>query len=134
MSTDRISNLLSSVKNASMAGKNQLEVLHFKQGKEILEILKSRDLLKEVKVFKLEDSGFKGLHIDLIDRDGLVRRLELERLSKPGHRVYGHYKEFLKVKAGLGVLIVSTSRGVMSGEEAKKKRLGGELVCRAYFN
>lgn len=133
MSTDRISNLLSAVKNATMAGKSSLETSYFKQGKEVLEILKARKLVKEVKVFKQEDSLYKGLHIDLVSRDDVVRRLELDRMSKPGHRNYGHYKDFLKVKAGLGVLVVSTSRGMMSGEEAKKKKLGGELICKAYF-
>lgn len=133
MSTDRISNLLSVVKNATMASKASLETSYFKQGKEILDILKSRRLVKDVKVYKLEESSFKGLHVDLAETDGLIRKLEISRLSKPGNRVYGHYKDFMKVKAGLGVLIVSTSRGMMSGERAKNKKLGGELICKAYF-
>ena len=134
MSTDRISNLLSAVKNASMAGNTCLETVYFRQGKEILDILKDHGLVKDIKLFKQEGSGFKGIHIDLTEQDGVVRKLELERLSKPGRRVYGQYENFLRVKAGLGVLVVSTSRGVMSGEQAKKKKLGGELICKGYFN
>lgn len=133
MSTDRISNLLSAVKNAAMAGRSSLETPYFKQGKEVLGILKNRRLIKDVKVFKLEESSFKGLHIDLVETDGLVKKLKVDRLSKPGNRVYGHYKDFVKVKAGLGVLVVSTSRGVVNGEQAKNKKLGGELICKAYF-
>lgn len=135
MSTDRLSNLLSSVKNASMAGRSSFETAYFKQGKEVLELLKSARLLEDIKVFKSEDTGFKGLRVDLVVGDeGVVRRLEVERLSKPGHRVYASYKEFLRVKAGLGVLAVSTSRGMLSGEEAKKRKLGGELICKVFFD
>ncbi len=135
MSTDNLSNLLSTVKNASMAGRPFFETAYFKQGKEILEVLKTAGLVADVKVFKQEDTGFKGLHVDMVvDASGLVKRLEIVRLSKPGHRVYQSCKNFLKVKAGLGILVVSTSRGVMGGEEAKKRKLGGELICKAYFN
>jgi small subunit ribosomal protein S8 len=133
MSTDRISNLISSLKNATMTGKSCIETDFFKQGKEVLEVLKSKDLIKELKIFKDEESGFKGLHVDLVDVDGLVRKIETVRISKPGHRVYSDYKKLLKVKAGLGVLVVSTSRGMMGGEEARKKKLGGELICKAFF-
>jgi len=134
MSMDKLSNLLSSLKNATMAGRTSLETDHFKQGKELLDLLKSVGLIKGVKVFKAEETGFKGLHVDFVASETGVRRLETVRLSKPGRRLYGSYKDFLKVKAGLGALIVSTSRGLMTGEEAKKRKLGGELICKAYFD
>lgn len=134
MSMDKLSNLLSSLKNATMAGRTSLETGYFKQGKELLDLFKSVGLVKEVKTFKAEETGFKGLHVDLVESETGVRRLETIRLSKPGRRIYGPYKDFLKVKAGLGVLVVSTSRGMLTGEEAKKRRLGGELICKAYFN
>lgn len=130
---DRIANLLTSLKNATMVGKSSTETNLFKQGKEVLEVFKSKGLIRDLKVFKDEESGFKGLHIDFVDANGPVRKLETVRISKPGHRVYSDFKKLLKVKAGLGVLVVSTSRGMMSGEEARKKKLGGELVCKAYF-
>lgn len=130
---DKIANLISSLKNATMAGKPSLETDLFKQGKEVLEVFKSKGLIKDLKIFKNEETGFKGLHIDLVDVDGLVRKLETVRISKPGRRVYSDFKKLLKVKAGLGVLVVSTSRGMMGGEEARKKKLGGELICKAFF-
>ena len=133
MSTDRTANLISSLKNATMAGKSFVETDFFKQGKEILEVFKGKGLIKDLKVFKAEKSGFKGLHVDLVSIDGVVRKLETVRMSKPGHRLYCDYKKLLRVKAGLGVLVVSTSRGVMGGEEARKKKLGGELICKMYF-
>jgi len=130
---DKIANLISSLKNATMAGKSSVETGLFKQGKEILEVFKSKELIKDLKVFKDEESGFKGMHIDLVDLNGAVRKLETVRLSKPGRRVYSDFKKLLKVKNGLGVLVVSTSRGMMGGEEARKKKLGGELICKAHF-
>ena len=134
MSIDKLSNLLSSLKNATMAGRTSLETDHFKQGKELLDLLKSVGLIQGVKAFKAEETGFKGLHVDFIESEAGVRRLEVVRLSKPGRRLYGSYKDFLKVKAGLGALVVSTSRGMMTGEQAKKRKLGGELICKAYFD
>lgn len=130
---DKISNLISSLKNATMAGKLSLESEFFKQGKEVLEVFKGKGLIKDLKTFKDEGSGFKGLHIDLVNTDGLVRKIETVRISKPGRRVYSDYKKLFKVKAGLGVLVVSTSRGMMGGEEARKKKLGGELICKAFL-
>ncbi len=134
MSMDKLSNLLSSLKNATMAGRTSLETDYFNQGKELLDLLKSVGLIKEARTFKAEETGFKGLHVDFVESETGVRRLEAVRLSKPGRRLYGSYKDFLKVKAGLGVLVVSTSRGLMTGEEAKKRKLGGELICKAYFD
>ena len=131
---DKIANLISSLKNATMAGKSSVETGLFKQGKEVLEVFKSKGLIKDLKVFKDEETGFKGMHIDLVDVGGVVRKLETVRLSKPGRRVYSDFKKLLKVKNGLGVLVVSTSRGMMGGEEARKKKLGGELICKAFFN
>jgi small subunit ribosomal protein S8 len=116
-----------------MVGKPSLETDLFKQGKEILEVFKSKGLIKELKTFKDEKTGFKGMHVDFVDANGLIRRLETTRISKPGRRVYSDFKKLLKVKAGLGVLVVSTSRGMMGGEEARKKKLGGELICKAFF-
>jgi small subunit ribosomal protein S8 len=133
MSTDRISNLLSSLKNASMAGKPFLETAYFKQGEKVLEVLKDKGLLQSVKIYKDENTKFKGLHADLVDVSGKIRKMEIRRISKPGRRTYQEYKKLLKVKAGLGVLVVSTSRGVMGGEEARKKKLGGELICKVFF-
>ncbi len=134
MSVDRISNLLSCLKNATMAGRAELETSYFNQGKEILDMLKRAGLIAEVRVFKQEDSLFRGLHVGFVKVGSTVRVLEIVRLSKPGHRVYKSYKDFTKVKAGLGALLVSTSRGMLTGEEAKKRKLGGELICKAYFN
>lgn len=133
MSVDKISNLLSSLKNATMAGRSSMETDYFEQGKKLLDLLKSVGLLKEVRVFKDPQRNFKGLHVDFVETESGVRRLQTIRLSKPGRRLYGSYKDFLKVKAGLGVLVVSTSRGMMTGDEAKKRKLGGELICKVYF-
>ena len=135
MSTDKISNLLSSLKNASLAGKQYFETDYFRQGKEILGLLEARGLIKSVKVFKPEGSSYRNIRVDLLTTpQGLVRRIEAVRISKPGRRIYSGHKDIKSVKAGLGILVVSTPRGMLSGEEAKKRKLGGELVCKVYFD
>lgn len=132
---DRISNMLSMLKNASMAGKSSVELAYFKQGEEILKILKSRNLIKDFNVFKEKGARFRSLHIDLIeDVKGVSRLLDVKRVSKPGRRIYVGYKKINPVKGGLGVLVVSTPRGFLSGEEAKRRRLGGEVICEVSFN
>lgn len=135
LNMDRISNMLSMLKNASMVGKPFVELFYFKQGEEILKILKSRNLIKDFNVFKEKGVKFKSLHVDLAqDKEGRVRLLDVKRVSKPGRRIYFGYKDINMVKGGLGVLVVSTSRGFLSGEEARRLKLGGEAVCEVSFS
>ncbi|HAZ29305.1 TPA: 30S ribosomal protein S8 [candidate division WWE3 bacterium] len=134
MSLDTIANMLSALKNASMASAGSIELPYFRQGKEILEVFKQRGLVNELKVFKPEGKDYKYMHVDLATgADGARRILETRRISKPGNRVCRPYAKLAKVKAGLGVVVVSTSRGVMAGEEARKKKLGGEVLCSCFF-
>jgi len=126
--------MLSAIKNASVVGKSSLEIPFFRQAKDILTVLKSGGFIKDVGTFKFEGQNFKGLRVDLVEDKSLVRRLVLQRVSRPGRRIYIEAGKLPSVKSGLGVLIVSTSRGVMSGDEAKKKKLGGEVICKVHFD
>lgn len=130
---DQISNMLSTIKNASMVGKKSVEFDYSKIKEEIAKVLKDGGFLDEVKVFKEKDSSIKKLRIDIsFDEDGVAKITELRRMSKPGRRVYLGYSEIKPVAANMGFLVLSTSRGVMTSTEAKKKKLGGELICRVY--
>lgn len=134
MSIDTISNMLSSLRNASMSGLNSVEIPYFRQGKDILEVFKNRGLVSEVKTFKPEDTANKFIHVDLVTLENGERRiLETRRISKPGSRVTKPYPLLFRVKGGFGVLVVSTSRGIMDAEEARRKKLGGEVICSCYF-
>jgi small subunit ribosomal protein S8 len=86
--------------------------------------------LKEIKV---ENGGLhKNLHIVINDEDANSTITEIDRLSRPGRRVYVGADKIPNVKRGRGIVIVSTSAGVMTGQEAKTKRLGGELIGQVY--
>lgn len=127
--TDTIAIMLSSIKNASMAKRTSVEMFHSKECEAIAKVLKDRGFLSEVKTFKPSGEQFKKLHLELALEGKTPVVTDVKMLSKPGKRVYAGYADLRRVSAGFGVLVVSTSRGVMSGEEARKKKLGGELIC-----
>jgi len=126
---DRISNMLTTIKNAIRAEKPFIEVVYTAHAEKILKVIQDKGFIKSVKVFKPEGSAFKKLRIDF-EYDGTMALLDdIKIISKPGRRVYKSADELRRVSAGYGVQIVSTSRGVMSSEDAKKKKLGGEVIC-----
>jgi small subunit ribosomal protein S8 len=129
MLMDHISNMLSSIKNSSIGGKPFIETPYTKECEEVAKNLKKAGFLQNIKVFKEESSSHKKMRLDLNYKDGLPAVTKVERISKPGRRIYKGYKDMELVAGGFGVLIVSTSRGIMTGSEARKKKLGGELIC-----
>lgn len=129
MTTDRLSNLISSLKNASLAKKRSLEIFHNIECEKVAEILKDRGFVSVVKIFKEPKSTAKKIHLELVEVDGVFKLTEARRISKPGRRIYKGSKE-LKPSAGkYGVLIVSTPKGIMDSITARKKNLGGEVLC-----
>lgn len=130
MSTDVISNLLSSIRNASMVGKDYLEVPHSNNSEAVAKVLEEAKFLSKVKVFKEKGSVGKSLRLDLIyNEDGDPAISGIRRISKPGRRLYSKSNLLRRIDSKYGVLVVSTPSGVMSGEEARKRKLGGELIC-----
>jgi small subunit ribosomal protein S8 len=124
--------MLSSLKNASMTGKSYTEVLHTKQNERILQVLKQAGFIETIKVFKDSEKSSKGVRVDFVMVDNRPKLTEVKRVSKPGSRVYKEASKLRKVAGGFGVGIISTSRGVMDFGEAKKKKLGGEVICIVY--
>jgi len=132
MSVDRLSNMISSIRNAVMAGKPFMETFYSKECAGVANVLKQAGFLSEVKTFKPEGKSFKGLRLDFATEDGSIKLSEIKRISKPGKRYYCGSVDIKPVSGGHGILVVSTSRGIMSGPEAKKKKLGGEVICQAF--
>jgi len=130
MSVDTISNMLSAIKNASMVGKQSIELPHSKACEQVAKVIKKSGYLDEVKTFKHKKSKLKGLNITLSYKDGKSAITDIKRVSKPGRRMYESYKSIPTIKPEYGLFVVSTSRGVMSGEDARTKRLGGEVICK----
>jgi len=125
---DPISDMLTRIRNAGRAQKPVVEVPHSKVKESIANVLKSEGYVSAVEVATPEKSR-KCIKLQ-IKYQGKQTVLEgLRRISSPGRRVYVGATEIPRVRGGLGVAIVSTPEGVMSGVEARKKNLGGELVC-----
>lgn len=127
MTTDPIADMLTRIRNGILAGKSEVVIPHSKLKSAVAEILQSNGYLGKVSV--VEENGFKQLSIQL---DGANIPESLVRVSKPGRRIYARADEIPTVRTGRGLVIVSTSAGIMTGKDARSKGVGGELICKVY--
>jgi len=132
MTTDPIADFLTRVRNAQMAGHRIVEIPASNLKKRITEILYNQGYILK---YKFEDDSKQGvikiaLKYDVISKEPAIRTLE--RVSRPGLRQYAKTVEFKRVKNGLGVAILSTSKGVMTDKDAKSQNVGGEVLCYIY--
>jgi small subunit ribosomal protein S8 len=129
-STDPVADMLTRVRNASAVGKNEVRLPNSNLKQKVAEQLKKAGYFEAVKVEKAKPQD--ELVITIFAEGNAPVFTEIERVSKPGRRVYAGATDIPKVKNGRGTVIVSTSKGVMTGVEAIKQRLGGELICKVY--
>jgi len=131
MVSDPISDLLTRLRNASMVSKSNIEIPHSKFKFQLATLLKDEGYLSDVKI---EGDGTKKIiNIDLKYSDeGASVIAGMNRLSKPGNRVYSSFDNLPRNNGGLGTVVVSTSRGLLSDSEARKRKLGGELICEVW--
>lgn len=132
--TDPIADLLNRVRNAQTARHKTLEVPASKMKAEIVKILMDAGYIDSFKLVKMEKTGPQGvIQIQLkYARDGKAAIEGLERVSRPGKRVYCGKVDIPKVLGGLGITILSTPRGVMSGATCAKQGVGGEVLCNIW--
>lgn len=129
-STDPIADLLTRIRNAAMVGKNEIRVPTSKLKKVVAEQLVKNNYLESV---KLEDGKPRGTLVVTINKpEANCVISEISRVSKPGRRVYVASTDIPKVKQGRGIVLISTSKGVMTGGEAYKQKLGGEVLLKVY--
>lgn len=129
-STDPIADLLTRIRNAAAVGKNEITVPSSKLKVTVAKELRKAGYLSDVKV---EAAKPRDILIVTINKPGENSTInEIQRLSKPGRRVYVGANDIPKVKSGRGIVLVSTSKGVLTGQEATKQRLGGELLLKVY--
>ncbi|MBB1558815.1 30S ribosomal protein S8 [Candidatus Saccharibacteria bacterium] len=129
-STDPIADLLPRIRNAALVGKTEVRVPTSKLKKIVAEQLVKNHYLADV---KLEDGKPRGTLVITINNNGENAAFtELARVSKPGRRIYVSSADIPKVKQGRGIVLVSTSKGVMTGAEAAKAKLGGEVLLKVY--
>jgi small subunit ribosomal protein S8 len=130
MVNDPIADMLTRIRNAVSSSHATVRIPYSKVKEAIAEILKSSGY---VAGFKVEDKGVaKAIEITLGSDAKPVDITALVRVSKPSRRVYAASREIPSVLNGRGIVIVSTSNGIMTGAEARKRGLGGELICKVW--
>jgi small subunit ribosomal protein S8 len=128
MVNDPIADLLTRIRNAAGARRSHVLLPYSKLKEQVARILQQSGFIAEVKV---ESAGkFKTLQLTLDRNPETITALV--RVSKPGRRVYASAKDIPLVLGGRGLVILSTSSGVMTGREARQKGLGGELICKVW--
>jgi small subunit ribosomal protein S8 len=133
MMTDPIADMLTRIRNAALARHEKAVMPHSTLKRNIAEILKSEGFIADVREGAGESEGRQELTIVL--KYGRERQSAIDgirRVSRPGRRVYVRHDRIPQVLSGLGVSILSTSYGVMSDKEARRKKLGGELICEVW--
>ena len=128
--TDPIADLLTRIRNAVMVGKTEITVPSSKLKVVVAKELKKAGYLKAVKVEAGKPRDVLMITINNPGENSTIN--EITRLSKPGRRVYVSATEIPRVKSGRGIVLISTSKGVITGNEAYKQRLGGELLLKVY--
>ena len=129
--TDPIGDMFSRIRNGQMRSLNSIIIPSSNFRKNILEILKNEGYIKDYFIEK-KDKNKTTLKISLKYYEGAPVIKEIKRISKPGRRVYSRATSIEKVMNGLGLAILSTPKGVMSDSEARKKNVGGEIICRVF--
>lgn len=129
-STDPIADMLTRIRNAIGVRKYEVSLPHSNVKESVARLLKDSNFIDDVQV--TGENLSKTLVLRLAPADSNARITEIVRLSKPGRRYYAKAAEIPVVKRGRGVVIVSTSKGMMTGDQAKRQKVGGELICKVY--
>lgn len=127
MMTDPLADLLTRVRNAHLAGKDRVLIPASKIKAGVCKVLKEEGYIKS---FKILAKSRSDIQIKILLKEGAI--VGLERVSRPGLRQFRGYNDMPRVISGLGISVVSTSSGVMSSREAKKKKVGGEVLCNVW--
>jgi small subunit ribosomal protein S8 len=130
VSTDPIADMLTRIRNAINVRKSEVSMPHSNVKEAVATLLKKNGFVTDVKV--TDATIGKTLKVVINGEEENARITEIQRLSKPGRRYYAGATDIPVVMRGRGIVIVSTSKGLMTGKEAKKQGIGGELICKVY--
>ena len=126
--SDPIADFLTRIRNAGLVYHDKVEVPASRVKKDIAELLKTEGFIKDVETIQDDKQGVIRLYLKYgPNRERVITGLK--RISRPGLRVYAKKDEIPKVLGGLGVAVISTSRGIMTDKQARKEGLGGEVIC-----
>jgi small subunit ribosomal protein S8 len=128
---DPIGDMFTRIRNGQMRSLSKVEIPSSNFRLKILEVLKSECFITNFYLEKKENNK-KSLMVDLKYYEGTPVIREIKRISKPGRRVYSRATSIPKIQNGLGLAIISTTKGVMSDVDARKNNIGGEVICRVF--
>jgi len=129
--TDPVADMLTKIRNANAARHEKVDIMASKLKLEIVKILKTEGYIKNFKKIQAEGVNIIRVFLKYDEANNPVLH-GLNKVSKPGKRVYSGYKEIPRVFNGYGTLIISTSDGVITGKKAVEKQVGGELICTVW--
>ena len=128
--TDPVADLITRIRNAIAVGKTEIRVPTSKLKFAVADKLQKTNYLAKVELEKAEPRSI--LHIVINDEGENARINEITKVSTPGRRIYAGVAEIPKVKSGRGTVLVSTSKGIMTGQEAVRNKLGGEILVKVW--
>ena len=128
--SDPIGDMIARIKNASLRNYRKVEMPSSKFQTKIADVLKNEGYIVNYKVQNIE--GKDNLLIDLKYNSGNPVINSIQRVSKPGRRIFSSAESLPKVSNGLGIAIISTPKGVMTGQDARKNQVGGEIICKVF--
>ena len=123
---DTISDLLTRIRNGQMSNKDKVTIPSSKMKEALCKVMLEEGYIEGINI---EESEYKNIIVDLKYYEGKPVIDFIQRISRPGLRIYKSSNEIPLVKNGLGICIVSTSQGLMTGKVAKEKKYGGEIIC-----
>ncbi len=129
--SDPIADMLTKIRNASMAGLEKVDITSSKLKLEIVKILKNEGYIKNFKKVTQDELNVLRVYLKYDEKSKPIIH-GIQKISTPGRRIYTGYKNLPRVINGYGTLIVSTSVGVTTGKKAAEKKVGGELICSVW--
>jgi len=133
MISDPIADFLFRIKNAYLVDKEIVNIPHSKIKENLAEVLVNKGFIEKIKVELLsKNKKIKTIKVTLKYKDKKPVLTHIKRISKPGARIYVKKDKIPRVLSGLGTVILSTPKGFMTGKEARKRELGGEMICEIW--
>lgn len=129
--SDPIADMLTKIRNANVARHEKVDIPTSKLKLEIVKILKTEGYIKNFKKIQTEGQNFIRIFLKYDEENNPIIH-GLSKVSKPGRRVYTGYREMPRILNGYGIMIISTSDGVITGRKAVEKQVGGELICTVW--
>ena len=128
---DPIGDMITRIRNAQLRALNNVTIPSSKFRVRILDVLKREGYISNYKPLS-DNKNKESLLVDLKYNNGLPVIKEIKRVSRPGRRIYAKADSIARIQNGLGLAIVSTSKGIMSDTDARTKNIGGEIICRVF--